>query len=119
MIIDSSIPSPIQYVDPTYQPSLFVAANIYDMSGVVPILVTRLALELIDNGVYWGKHSFIAGKTYLIQKLVYTDSLYDTVDQAYAQGIDEVQCVDYAAKISSLQNAMVPWDNLIGIVDDC
>jgi hypothetical protein len=94
MLVDSNSAAPLKYTDPTFQSSLFVRANIYDTSGGSPSLASTVNLALIDNGTYWGKYTFTAGKTYLVQKLVYTDGTYTTVDQTFAQDNDDVQCVD-------------------------
>lgn len=93
-IIQSGVAAPLKYTDPTYQSLLFIRANIYDTSGVSPSLEGTVNLALIDNGTYWGKYTFTAGKTYLVQKLVYTDGTYTTVDQDYAQDNDNLQCLD-------------------------
>lgn len=98
MIVDSNAPAPLKYTDPTFTAGpLFIRANIYDTSGVSPSLESTVNLTLIDNGTYWAKYTFTAAKTYLVQKLVYTDGTYSTVDQTYAQDNDDVQCVDLQA----------------------
>lgn len=94
MLIDSNSEAPLKYTDPTYQALLFVRANIYDLSGGSPALEDTVDLALIDNGVYQGKYQFTAGKPYLVQKLVYTDGTYTSVDQNFAQDNDDFQCVD-------------------------
>jgi hypothetical protein len=104
MIIDSNAPSPLKYTDATYQASLFVRANIYDTSGVAPVLEGTVNLAQINNGTYWGKYTFTAGKTYLVQKLVYTSGSYAVVDQNYGQDNDDVQCIDL--KIANLDAAI-------------
>jgi hypothetical protein len=118
MIVDSNAPSPLKYTDPTFQPSLFVRAKIYDTSGVSPTLEGTVNLAQIDNGTYWGKYTFTAGKTYLVQKLVYTSGSYAAVDQSYAQDNDDVQCIDL--KIANLDSAIssrvstAHFDTIIG-----
>ena len=118
MIVDSNISASIQYVDPTYQVSLFVRANIYDLSGGSPVFDSSVNLLQINNGVYAGKKTFTAAKPYLIQKLVYTDGTYTVVDQSYAQGTDDVQCIDLKtanidAAISS-RNSTAHFDTILG-----
>lgn len=118
MIVDSNSAASLQYVDPTYQTSLFIRANIYDLSGGSPVLDSTVNLLQINNGVYAGKHTFTAGKPYLVQKLVYTDGTYTVVDQTYAQSTDDVQCVDLKtanldATISS-RNSTAHFDAILG-----
>lgn len=102
MIIDSNLVSPLKYTDPTYQALLFVRANIYDITSGSPILENTVNLSLINNGCYQGKYQFTAGKIYFIQKLVYTDGTYTTVDQTFAQDNDEAQCINLSGSINSI-----------------
>lgn len=121
MIVDSNSAAPLQYVDPTYQSSLFVRSKIYDLSGVSPSLESSVNLTLIDNGVYRSKYTYTAGKPYLVQTLVYTDGTYTLVDTTYAQSVDEVQCIDLkTANLSNLdasvssRNSTAHFDAVIG-----
>lgn len=118
MIYDSNAPAPLKYTDPTFQTLLFVRANIYDTSGGSPSLAGTVNLALIDNGTYYGKFTFTAGKTYLVQKLVYTDGTYTTVDQTFAQDNDDVQCIDLrTAELDvavSSRNSTAHFDAVIG-----
>lgn len=128
MIIDSNTPAPLKYTDPTFQTLLYVRANIYDTSGVSPVLENTVDLALIDNGTYWGKYTFTAGKTYLVQKLVY-DSTYTTVDQTFPQDNDDFQCVNpgavapMSAKMSASINpstnvlSVLAWLEIDGLMD--
>jgi hypothetical protein len=111
MIVDSNAAAPLKYTDPTFQSSLFVRARIYDTSGVSPVLENTVNLSQINNGTYWGKYTYTAGKTYLVQKLVFTDGTYTTVDQTYAQDNDDVQCIDL--KLAS-QLTQAHFDTVIG-----
>lgn len=94
MIADSNSSTPLKYTDPTFQTLLFIRANIYDVSGVSPVLENTVNLTLIDNGTYWGKYTFTAGKPYIVEKLVYTDGTYTVVDQTFAQDNDDIQCIN-------------------------
>jgi hypothetical protein len=120
MIADSNSPTPLKYTDPTFQTLLFVRANIYDTSGGSPVLENTVNLALITQGTYYAKYSFTAGKTYLVQKLVYTDGTYVTVDQSYAQDNDDVQCIDLrTAELDvavSTRNAIAPDNSDIAAI---
>ena len=116
MIVDSNSAAPLKYTDATYQTLLFVRANIYDVSGA-PALEGTVNLALVDNGVYTGTYLFTAGKPYLVQKLVYTDNTYTTVDQTFGQDNDDVQCVDLASGGSGGGGTVIVANNeLVGEV---
>lgn len=114
MIVDSNIAAPLQYVDATFQVSLFIRSNIYDMSGGSPTLENTVNLAQINNGVYQGKYTFTAGKPYLVQTLVYTDGTYATVDQTYGQSVDEVQCIDLKTATIATLVTTAHFDAVIG-----
>jgi len=94
MIVDSNSEAPLQYVDPTYQALLFVRASIYDLTTGTPVLEDTVDLSLLGPSIYWGKYGFTAGRIYQVQKAVYTDGTYVTIDEDYPQSVDDVQCID-------------------------
>lgn len=104
MIVDSNAPAPLKYTDPTFTPSLFVRMLIIDTSGGSPVLEASVNLaQYTTSGVYFGKYTFTAGKTYLLIGNAYTDGTYATVDTGYAQDTENVQCRNLAATSAASQ----------------
>lgn len=78
---------------------LFVAAKIFDDSGVSPVLVATLAMDSFFGNSYRAKFTPVAGKTYVANKAVYTDGTFVTMDNNYSQGSDSFQAVDFAVAV--------------------
>ena len=131
MIAYSNTPAPLQIHRPhVSDAALREGRTSTTPSGVSPVLEDTVDLTLIDNGTYWGtRHTFTAGKTYLVQKLVY-DSGYTTVDDTFPQDNDDIQCVDpaavmpmSAAKMSASVNpstdvlTVLAWLEVDGLMD--
>lgn len=77
--------------------TLSVALKVYDLSSGTATLVSTIAMTHVVNGTYWGTTSFAAstiGKSYLIQKSVYTDGTFATINALYAPGSEIVGPVD-------------------------
>lgn len=71
-----------------------VAMKIYDLSSGTAALVSTIAMTHVFNGTYWGANTFTtaqSGKNFLIQKSVFTDNTYATVDGTYSPGSEIVE----------------------------
>jgi len=71
-----------------------VAMKIYDLSTGTAVLVTTLAMTHVFNGSYWAAYVFPnsgANKNYLIQKSVFTDNTFATIDGTYSPGSEIVE----------------------------
>jgi hypothetical protein len=77
--------------------SLFPAIKVYDLSSGTATLVNTVGMTHVFNGTYWSTLTFTvaqAGKSFLIQKTVYTDGTFATVNQNYPSGSEIVGPVD-------------------------
>lgn len=77
-------------------PGMPVAMKIYDLSlgPGLEVLVATVAMYHVFNGTYWGTYTFSgtdAQKNFLIQKSVYTDGTFATVDGTYSPGSEIVE----------------------------
>lgn len=76
---------------------LFIAMKVYDLSSGTATLVTTVGMTEVINGTYWATYTFtpaMIGKSYLIQKSVYTDGTYATLNALYSPGSEIVGPVD-------------------------
>lgn len=81
---ESSIPIAFNYVDINQNNDLFVAASIYNVSTGTPVFVSKVPMDLLQNGYYCGDYEALFSENYLVISLVYTDGTYDTIDTNYA-----------------------------------
>lgn len=81
---------------PTYDQnnSLFVKANIYDVTTGTPVLLRTVNMLNISNGCYSGTTIALSGKTVLIIALVYTDGTYTTIDTTRSPWADVFKSSD-------------------------
>ncbi len=107
-------------IEVTYEPGLaFVAAKIFDDSGVAPVLVVALPMVNVVNSTYRAKFTPTAGKTYVVNKAVYTSGAFTVVNDDYGQGSDAFQCVapPESSELSmAFLNSLI--DHVQGVVDD-
>jgi hypothetical protein len=77
--------------------TLNVGMKIYDLSTSTPTLLSTTAMTLVFNGTYYATNTFTvsqAGKSFLIQKSVYTDGTLTTANPLYSAGSEIVGPVD-------------------------
>lgn len=80
--VPAAVVMPFSYGTYDLNASLFVAMKVYDTSGASPSLVGTFGMDHVVNGTYVGKFTPVEGKSYLINKMVYTDGTYSTPDSA-------------------------------------
>ena len=93
-VIPSGKPNCFEYSVFSGSGSNYVAIKIYDLSSGTASLVTTVGMTHVFNGTYWAAYTFpnsSAGKNFLIQKSVYTDGTFATVDSSYAPGSEIVE----------------------------
>lgn len=76
---------------------LFPAMKVYDLSSGTATIVATVGMTSVINGTYWAQYTFSAvqaGRSFLIQKSVYTDNTYTTLNATYAAGSEIVGPVD-------------------------
>jgi hypothetical protein len=78
----------------------FVAAKIYDDSGVTPVLLATVPMTQYANNTYKGKYTFTSPGPILIQKSVYTNNSYDILDDNYSEGDETQQVVDLSTGVT-------------------
>jgi len=59
---------------------LYVAMNVFDCTGGTPTLHAQIPMPHVGNFTYVGFFQAVAGKSYVLNKSVYTDSTYATRD---------------------------------------
>lgn len=77
--------------------ALSVGMRVYDLTTSTPTLISTSAMTLVFNGTYFANYTFTvaqAGKSFLIQKSVYTDSTLATPNPLYSGGSEIVGPVD-------------------------
>jgi len=94
MIVSSSIEAPLSYVDPTFTGGLDVAAKILDVTTGTAVVEATVPLIEYNSGLYKANYQFTEGKLYQIEKNVYTNNTYVTVDQDYPPSVDDIQCLN-------------------------
>lgn len=87
-------------------PTLLVAGNLYDVSSGVGVFVRQVAMTHVALGVYFGTTTGIDGKTYSLNKLVYSDEELTTPDLAWAPGADGFQCFVPAGVQEQIDDAL-------------
>jgi len=80
-------------------PDLFVAMEVWDVSGVSPALVDTLPMANLSGNTYYAKFTPVAGKTYVVNKAAYTDDTYSTRDGVHAEGSESFTARDIAALV--------------------
>lgn len=77
-------------------PSLFVAMNVFDVTTGTPVLVVQVPMLNFSGNSYFAQFTPTAAKSYAVNKSVYTDGTYVTVDTDYSQGSDSFRADDFA-----------------------
>jgi hypothetical protein len=73
-------------------PNLLIAAKLYDVTGGSAVFIRTIAMTHVALGVYFGCTTGVLGKSYVLTKLVYTDSNFTSPDFSLAPGGDSFQC---------------------------
>lgn len=76
-------------------PSLFVRAEIYDDSGVSPVLLATVPMASFAGNSYKASYTPLAVMPLLIQMAVFTDGTYTTRDDQYYETDRSLQVVDF------------------------
>lgn len=92
-------PFSFNYNTTDHNTGLFVRADIIDVT-TSPTLLTRVVMTEFSNGIYVGTYTGIAGKAYVINKLVYTDGTYATVDSSRSPDSDDIQVISFSPSLT-------------------
>lgn len=99
MIKLAGIPFAIKYEAYDAGPDeLFIRADVWDVTELPdpPVLVEQIPLTRIgDKGMYAGLFTGLSTHVYVIEKLVYTDNTYATLNTDRSTDADDVQCVEF------------------------
>lgn len=76
-----------------YDPDMDVAGNVYDVTSG-STFISRIAMVEADFGVYFGTFETTVDHAYIVEKSVYTDNTYTTVDTDRAPSLDSFQSFD-------------------------
>lgn len=96
-VVPSGKPIDFEFTAYDGNTGLFPAMKIYDLSSGTATLVATVAMVSVLNGTYWATYTFTVaqtGKSFLIQKSVYTDNTLSTLNSTYAAGSEIVGPVD-------------------------
>ena len=85
-VIFPGIPISFEYTAADMNPSLSVAMKVYDVTAA-PVLVETIAMAHIANGTYVAPFTPTANKSYMVNKMVYTDPpTYAITSGSYSPG---------------------------------
>jgi len=88
-------------------PTLSVAMQVYDTTGGSPAYVATVGMTHVVNGTYVGYFTPLAGKQYLLNKMVYTDGTYATPSSAYSAGSETIQASTEQTDIGTILGDVV------------
>ncbi len=83
----------------TYSPGLFVAMKVYDTTTGSAVFVSTIGMTNFSGSSYFGNFTPTAGKTYSINKAVYTDGTYAVKRSGYSEGSETIRADDLAGLI--------------------
>lgn len=86
-------------------PDLFLAANIYDVTAGTSFL-SQVAMVEVAFGVYFAHFTPTVDHSYVIEKSVYTDGTYTTVDTDRSPGLDSFQSFDISGSGIVINNVL-------------
>lgn len=81
--VQSSIEFNFNYGAYDQNDSLFVAAQIYEVTTGTPVFLEQVEMTNFEDGVYFGTYTGDGLKAYLIIIAVYTDGTYTSLDSNY------------------------------------
>lgn len=103
---------------------LFVAAKVYDNSGSSPALLATVEMLNYYGNSYQGSYTPVVPMPLLIQKSVYTDGTFTTLDTDYSQGDETEEAVTISGGGGGSSNAscsligfILNNDTLIGFIE--
>ncbi len=101
--------------------SLFLRANVYEVSGVAPVLVDTVVLENVALGVYVGLFVGDLTSNYEVDIAVYTDSNYAEVDPNRSPACESFNCILLSGVTLVLNDAILEAQSTSAILeaDDC
>lgn len=94
MIAKAGVPYGFNYTAFDHDESLFVAAQIYNVTTGTPVFLSQVPMFHVEQGSYNGVFTPADGQVYAIVMLVYTDGTYTTPDPDRSPGAESVQGVD-------------------------
>lgn len=80
------------YTAADQDPSLLVAAKVYDITTGTPVFAALVAMAYAGFGSYTGRYTGTSGHTYLVVSAVYQDEDFSIPDPNRAPGAVCVQC---------------------------
>jgi hypothetical protein len=79
-IIAPAFPFLFTYGDSFQNSSLYVAANVYNITTGSPVFTAQVPMTNIGAGVYSGQYLAVSGQTYLVVSVPYLDSMYTVLN---------------------------------------
>lgn len=95
-ILTPGEPIPFEFAAATKEENLDVAMEVWEV-GSPDVLVDTIPMDHKSNGQYVAMFAPEDGKSYYINKCVYTDNSYTTLHDAYGQGSESFICKDLAS----------------------
>lgn len=92
-LVDADSAFCFNYVDFGQDDSLFVRAEIYDVTSGTAVFLQYVVMDAVGVGLYSGNFTGDSGKTYLIISLIYTDGTYTTPDPDRAPNSHCIQVI--------------------------
>lgn len=87
--------------------SLFVRANVYDVTTGTPALIGQVTLAHVAIGTYFGTYVGTLTKNYEIDIAVYTDANYAEVDPNRSASCQSFNCILLSGVTLVLENAIL------------
>lgn len=84
------------------QPDLFVAMEVWDVTGGSPSLVDTLPMSNLSGNTYYCNFTPAVDKRYVTNKAVYTDDTYTARDGVHPEGSDSFSAIDLPLVLAAL-----------------
>jgi hypothetical protein len=97
-IVPAGLPIPIEYSAYDQASDLVIAMKVYDVTAGYPgTFVGTVLMTHIVNGTYGGTFTPMPGKSYVVNKMVYTDITLATTNTDYQPGSESFQANTFYA----------------------
>lgn len=103
-IAPAGIPIPFEYTAYDLVAGLSIAMKVFDVSAGYPgTLVQTITMVHILNGTYGASFTPVAGKQYVVNKMVYTDGTFSAANTAYSPGSESFQASAFEADVTTIK----------------
>lgn len=97
---------PFEYTAEDSNTGLNVAMKTYDTSSGSPVFVSTVAMVHVVNGTYLGYFTPVLGKTYLVNKTVYTDNTYTALLGGYSGKSETFKALNLSTYVNRISTTV-------------